>query len=290
MKPVLRAAWLAVALLGAGCATTSTVRDTPASPSPGHSRSGAEAHDNLNAVLWTQVSAEYGATTRSIYGAATDLLDRALADRRWDALPREERAGQRVEHLLPAIILDADETVIDNSPYQARLIERGERFQRETWESWVQERSAKPVPGALEFLRAAAQRGITVFYVTNRDAVDKRATEENLRALGFPMSDPEDVVLTINEDQGFGREKASRRRFIGEQYRVLMVFGDNLGDFVAGTRTGNDVRAGIADSYRDWWGSRWFMLPNPMYGGWESALLGDSEDHSRSRRRALRTR
>ena len=289
MRPVLRAVCLAVALLGAGCASTS-VRHDASLPPPAPASRGDHAHDNLNAVLWMQVSAEYAATTRSIYGAATSLLDRALADPTWDALPSEDRAGQRVEHLLPAIILDADETVIDNSPYQARLIERGERFHRDTWGPWTEERSARPVPGALAFLRAAAQRGITVFYVTNRNASEKRATEDNLRALGFPMSDPEDVVLTINEQQGFGREKRSRRRFIGEQYRVLMMFGDNLGDFVAGSRAGNDVRNGIADGYRDWWGTRWFMLPNPMYGGWENALLGDSDDHSLARRRALRTR
>ena len=292
MKPALRAIWLAATLTIVGCASTGSVREIPTSPGmPSSPRATAQgAHDNLNALLWMQQSAEYGATTRSIYGAATGLLDRALADRSWDALPREERAGQRVEHLMPAIILDADETVIDNSPYQARLIERGERFHRDTWGVWSEERAARPIPGALEFLRAAAQRGITVFYVTNRDVGDKRATEDNLRALGFPMSDPEDVVLTINEDQGWGREKNSRRRFIGEQYRVLMMFGDNLGDFVAGTRATTDIRNGIGEGYRDWWGTRWFMLPNPSYGGWENAILGESTDHSQARRRALRTR
>src|SRR5690606_28088913 len=134
---------------------------------------------------------------------------RALADASWDALPRGERGGQQVHHLPPAIILDADETVIDNSAYQARLVERNESFDPVTWEAFVNERRSRAIPGAVEFLRMAAQRGVTVFYVTNRSAAEKAATYDNLRALGFPMSDPEDTVLTIDELQGRSEEHTS---------------------------------------------------------------------------------
>lgn len=269
------------------------VRDDVSTPAPSRVVAGAThgAHDNLNAVLWMQTSIEYEASIRTVYNAAEEILDRALADRSWDALPPVERGGQRVENLPPAIILDADETVIDNSAYQARLIERGETFDAATWEAFVNERRSLALPGALEFLRAAAQRGVTVFYVTNRSAAEKPATYDNLRALGFPMSDPEDTVLTIDEAQGWGSDKSTRRQFVGERYRVLMLFGDNIGDFVDGHRgKSNPERSALVESFRGWWGERWFMLPNPSYGGWEGAITRGADDATQARRRALRTR
>ncbi|MCK9489706.1 MAG: acid phosphatase [Xanthomonadales bacterium] len=294
----IRAAAIGLAFLISACAGTGTATRTgpaapaatPSSPAAPAPAPGQGAHDNLNAVVWMQTAAEYRAATLSIFGAATALLDRALADPGWDALPPEERTGRRVENLLPAIIVDADEAVIDNSPYQARLIETGQAFDADTWYAWTQERRATAVPGALEFLRTAAQRGITVFYVTNRAASEKAATYDNLRALGFPLSDPEDTVLTIDENQGWSSEKRSRRQFVGEQYRVLMMFGDNLGDFVAGSRGHVQARAGQVQGHQGWWGTRWFMLPNPSYGGWESAVVGDAPDASARKRRALRSR
>lgn len=292
MKPTRHLA-LVLALLALAACGRGNVRDEAYAPAPGQPPvAGATfgAHDNLNAVLWMQVAAEYEASIRTVYNAAGDVLDRALADRGWDALPRSERGGQRVEHLPPAIILDADETVIDNSAYQARLIERGERFDAATWEAFVNERRSRALPGAVEFLRAAAQRGVTVFYVTNRSAAEKRATYDNLRALGFPMSDPEDTVLTIDESQGWASDKGTRRQFVGERYRVLMLFGDNLGDFLDGHRGSNPERSALIEGYRGWWGERWFMLPNPSYGGWEGAVIRGTDDHSAAKRRHLRTR
>lgn len=294
MKPIRNLA-LALVLTSLVACGHSHVRDErPYAPAPGRPVAAAtqvEAHNNLNAVLWMQVAAEYEASVRSVYGAAAEVLDRALADRSWDALPRDERGGQRVEHLPPAIILDADETVIDNSAYQARLIDRDETFDAATWEDFVNERRSRALPGAVEFLRAAAQRGVTVFYVTNRTAAEKPATYDNLRALGFPMSDPEDTVLTIDEAQGWSPEKGARRQFVGERYRVVMMFGDNLGDFLDGLRgKGNDERSAMMEAYRNWWGVRWFMLPNPSYGGWEGTATRGADDATAAKRRALRTR
>ncbi len=292
MKPIRNLALVLVLTSLVAC--RGNVRDESVTPVPNRpvaAASSADAHDNLNAVLWMQVAAEYEASIRSVFGAAADVLDRALADPDWDALPRNERGGQHVGHLPPAIILDADETVIDNSAYQARLIDRDEAFDAATWESFVNERRSRALPGALEFLRAAAQRGVTVFYVTNRSAAEKPATYDNLRALGFPMSDPEDTVLTIDEAQGWSPEKGARRQFVGERYRVMMLFGDNLGDFLDGLRgKSNPERSAMMESYRDWWGERWFMLPNPSYGGWESAITRGVDDPTAAKRRSLRTR
>lgn len=287
MKPV-RVVLLGMALAATlGCAGRE-VREAP--PAPMAAGRAALAHNNINAVVWMQMAAEYEAATRSIFGAASQTLDRALADPAWDALPPDERGGQRAEGLPPAIIVDADETVIDNSPYQARLIERNEAFDVATWTEWVEARKATAVPGALEFLRGVAQRGVTVFYVTNRSADAKRATYDNLRALGFPMSEPEDTVLTIDETQGWTSAKGTRRQFVGERYRVLMLMGDNLGDFIDGSAVNASARKALIEPYRAWWGSRWFMLPNPSYGGWEAAISRNADDPTRAKRAVLRSR
>lgn len=277
-----------LSLLAACAGGGATVRPDP-SPTR-TAATAAAAHENLNAVLWMQTAAEYEATARSVFAAATALLDSALADPRWDALPPAERGGQHIAHLPAAVIVDADETMVDNSAYQARLVEAGTRFAPETWAAWVEERRAGAVPGALEFARAAAQRGITVFYVTNRDAAGKAATLDNLRALGFPLSEPEDTVLTVDEAQGWGSAKGSRRQFVAERYRVLMMVGDNLGDFLDGYQASVAERAALMEPYRSWWGSRWFMLPNPTYGSWESALTRGADDPVQAKRRALRSR
>ncbi len=289
MRPIRHLA-LVLAMTALVACSRGQVRDGIGPPPDGRPPAGAQSHHNLNAVLWMQVAAEYEASVRTVYNAAAQVLDRALADASWDALPRGERGGQQVHHLPPAIILDADETVIDNSAYQARLVERNESFDPVTWEAFVNERRSRAIPGAVEFLRMAAQRGVTVFYVTNRSAAEKAATYDNLRALGFPMSDPEDTVLTIDELQGWGPEKGARRQFVGERYRVIMLFGDNLGDFLDGLRgRSNPERTALMAEYRDWWGERWFMLPNPSYGGWETAITRGADDPVAARRRALRT-
>ncbi|MBX3726087.1 MAG: acid phosphatase [Xanthomonadales bacterium] len=278
-------------LLAACSGGTANVRQVaPAAPAPSAASAVAGGHENLNAVLWMQTAAEYEATTRSVFAAATALLDTALADPRWDALPPAERGGQHIAHLPAAVIVDADETMVDNSVYQARLVVAGTRYAPDTWAAWVEERRAGVVPGALEFARAAAQRGITVFYVTNRDAAGKAATLDNLRALGFPMSEPEDTVLTVDEAQGWDSAKGSRRQFVGERYRVLMMVGDNLGDFLDGYQASVADRAALMEPFRGWWGSRWFMLPNPTYGSWESALTRGADDPVQAKRRALRSR
>jgi 5'-nucleotidase (lipoprotein e(P4) family) len=290
MKPIRIACLGLVLALTVGCASRE-VRESTATRDPlPPSAASSIAHDNVNAVVWMQTAVEYAATTRTVYAAAALQLNAALADPRWDALPPSERGGQRVEGLPPAIIVDADETVIDNSPYQARLVERGAMYDPASWSEWVETRSATAVPGALDFLRGAARRGITVFYVTNRSAQNKRATVDNLRALGFPLSEPEDTVLTVDESQGWTSAKGTRRQFVGERYRVLMMFGDNLGDFVDGYNVSVDERAALVEPYGQWWGTRWFMLPNPSYGSWEAAVTRGADDAHAAKRRILRSR
>ena len=281
-------ALLACSLALAGCQTVATVPTVPAAAAPVVvAAPRVPANDNLNAVNWMQRSAEYRAGAETIYRAATARLDTLLAERDEDALVPEER-GNSARGLPPAVVLDIDETVLDNSPYQARLIADDQEYADTTWDQWVEERKARAVPGALAFTQAAAKKGVTVFYVSNRAVHLKDATLANLKALGFPLKD-DSVFLGLGtfvpDCEQNGSEKLCRRKLVGMKYRVLMQFGDQLGDFVQVLSNTVADRQALVDKYAGWWGERWFMLPNPTYGSWEPALFDNDWHRSRDERR-----
>jgi acid phosphatase len=222
---------------------------------------------NLDATLWVQTAAEYRVIARSVYSRASEDLEVLLADSARTAV-LEQTGDYRT--LPPAVVLDVDETVLDNFPYQARLLETGESYSSATWAAWVEERAAMPVPGALEFTRQAADLGVTVFYVTNRRAHLEPATRDNLEALGFPLRTDVDVLLTRDDESS----KSPRRRAVASSYRILMLVGDDLGDFVDVEGLTSEERLDLTRRYSDYWGNRWHMLPNPTYGSWERALYG----------------
>ena len=293
-KASLTTTLLATALALAGCRTVPAPADAPQPAAPAQA---VPADDNLNAVLWLQRSVEYRALSETVFRAAAERLDAALADPAWDALvPAERAAAGAASKLPPAIILDIDETVLDNSAYQARLVVDGQEFADPAWEAWVEERKAVPVPGAAAFTRAAADKGITVFYISNRLATQTDATLHNLRSQGLPVKDG-GVFLGLGmevpgcEQKGSG--KTCRRQLVGRGHRVLMQFGDQLGDFVQPSANTPAKHDALHAEYRTWFGERWWVLPNPTYGAWEPAQFnGDwslPRDERRQRKRdALR--
>ena len=232
-------------------------------------------HETLNAVVWMQQSAEYEAAARQAYAAAQLELNEALADSTRSALPSRGLAYPG------AVILDVDETVLDNSPYQARLVRVDAMFERDSWNAWVREEVARPVPGALGFTRAAAAAGVQVFYVTNRSADLELATRNNLVAAGFPVSDAEDVILTRGERPEWSGDKASRREYVQSRYRVLVLVGDDLNDFVTADRATREERAALVEENADRWGRSWILLPNPIYGSWERLVNRDAGARTR---------
>ncbi len=249
------------------------------------------ANDNLNAVLWIQRSQEYRANSLQTWRAAAAQLDRALADRSWTALLPEEGGSHQSAALKPAVVVDVDETVLDNSPYQARLVRNGGSYDDATWDAWVAEGKAGAVPGAVEFAKAAAAKGVTMIYITNRTEHMKDVTLANLRRLGFPVAG-DDVYLGLDKYvpgcEQEGSEKACRRQLVAQKYRVLMQFGDQLSDFgaiSANTQAGRDA---LLQAHQDWFGQRWWMLSNPTYGGWEPAQFNNAWSLPESERRAAK--
>lgn len=242
-------------------------------------------HETLDATLWIQTSVEYRAVAQQAYVAAARGLDEALADSGWTAAL--EQTGE-YEALPPAIILDVDETVLDNSPESARRIRSGAVFDTSSWYPWVREARAAPVPGASAFLAAAHEKGVTVYYVTNRDAVNEEATRRNLAQAGLPLEEDLDTILTRGERPEWRTDKGSRRAFVARDHRILLLVGDNLEDFVSGARASLAEREALRLRYSGYWGRRWIVLPNPMYGSWADALTGFRR--GLSAREALETR
>jgi acid phosphatase len=243
-------------------------------------------HDSLVAVAWVQTSAEFRATALQAYQAAATQLERALADKSWTAAV--EQTGD-FSGLPPAIIVDVDETVLDNSAYQARLVASGGEFEPSTWGAWVDERKATAIPGAVEFLGAAARQGVRVFYVSNRDAAQAEATRDNLARLGFPDSDDLETLYFRDPAKGW-KDKHPRRAEVAKTHRVIFVFGDNLFDFEEKDRATRTERDAIVDQRGAWWGTRWFIVSNPMYGSWDDALFEYDRAKTAAEKQTLRRR
>lgn len=272
----------AVLVLLSACAS----QPTPATGvlAPESLQTVVAASDNkLDATLWMQQSAEYEAALLGSYALARQQLDLALADPDWDAMPTGERKVPAIG-LPPAVIADADETLIDNSAFQARSIRaQNTDFNYGAWLSWVSERRARALPGALAFYRYAAEQGVSVYFVSNRDdPAERAATLDNLRALGFPVADDGSNVMLRGDSRAPSRDKGERRTWISERHRVLLMLGDNLGDFLDGIAISPRARHTLVERYRPRWGRQWIMLPNPSYGSWESAILRECGERAKT--------
>lgn len=227
--------------------------------------------DDLNAVLWVQTAVEYRANSLQAYALAARVLDEALADPGWTAFLGQT---EDFEDLPPAIILDIDETVLDNSYYAARLTLDHQTYVEDSWDDWVLQEDATPVPGAVEFINYAASRGVAVFYITNRRAHLEEATRNNLAEIGVSLDESSDRLLLRGEIPAWeSSDKTPRWENVAAEHRILMMFGDNMGDFTAAGEGSVAERLAFAEVHRDYWGTKWITLANPTYGSFIGAIL-----------------
>jgi 5'-nucleotidase (lipoprotein e(P4) family) len=238
-------------------ATVSTVAQQGAQPQT----QIADNEYQVGAILWMQKAAEYRALCYQAFNWARKTLDEDEKTRK--KLPRGERKKPR------AVVVDIDETVLDNSPAQAFGIKNRRAFNLPDWYAWGEMRKARAIPGAVEFANYAKSKNVRIFYVSNRDEVQKQATIENLKAVGFPDISAENVLLREKES---GKEPR-RQAVLQKGYRTVLLLGDNLNDFSAAfERKSVAERFAETDKIRDLWGGKFIVLPNAMYGDWESAI------------------
>ena len=211
---------------------------------------------NVLAVLWTTTSAEYRALCYQCYNLATVQLQQALAKYKKSDKPL-------------AVVVDCDNTVLFDGPFQAYLIERGINYNSKDWARYVNEANLMPVPGALEFLQFAAKNNCEVFYVPNRKKkTELDGTIKNLSKYNFPFVDEKHLLLRTDSSN-----KQPRFDEIAKTYNIVLYIGDNLNDMPIGTDINDGKkRVQIIDSRKADFGSKFIVLPNPMYGGWENSL------------------
>lgn len=239
--------------------------------------------DLLNAELWMQRSVEYKANSLAVYALGRIQLDKALAEKTWTAAT--EQTGN-YQDLPPAVVLDLDETAMDNSAYQAGLVTTNGEFSPKSWDAWVKAEKATAVPGAVEFTQYAESKGVKVFYVTNRNADQEEPTRRNAQALGFPMGGNVDTFLMSKEKPDWGSAKGTRRAYIAKDYRIVLLFGDNFGDFSDAYNGSEADRLKAFEAAKEHFGRDWLMLANPGYGSFESAPFGHNFKLSADEKRA----
>lgn len=237
----------------------------------------ADTHESLNAGLWIQTAAEYAASTTQAYRVAMDNLDRALGDPHWSAAL--EQQGDFAA-LPPAVLLDIDQTVLDNSGYNTQLILENEVHTMDRFSAWC-EAFAPAIPGVKPFMDHAVARGVTIIYYSARPESLRDCTTRNLLEYGLPLADQ--ALLLLNDGTSETR-KARQRRDLAGRYHILLIVGDNLDDFVSGSRDEPAARRTLAKQHASRWGREWIILPNPVYGHWEASVYDFDRSLSRDER------
>lgn len=220
------------------------------------------AEQNIMAVAWYQTSAEAKALYLQGYNSAKDKLDEKL----------KHHKGKKK----PAIVLDLDETVLDNSPYQAYASLKHKTFP-EGWHEWIATGNAKPVYGSKEFLKYADKKGVEIFYVSDRDQKeDFKGTLKNMKDLNMPQADKEHILLKGENEKG----KTERREKVRKNHDLIMLFGDNILDFDEPKESTLKSRTDFVTKHKKDFGDKYIIFPNPMYGSWEATLYGGNFDQT----------
>lgn len=226
------------------------------------SQSKTELEQLLIATLWFQTSAEARACYYQAFRYAKEKLDEIVESK------------EQAQNL--AVIVDLDETVLDNSPYFAELIKRDIMYPH-LWNEWVNLSNAKVTPGAREFLHYAAhQKNINIFYITNRSEKTRYETLKNLQRLKFPQATDEHLLMRIKDS-----DKELRRQIVENDYEVVMLLGDNLNDFSSIFRDKSaEKRCALVDSLQGQFGQEYMILPNPIYGDWLDSIFNFTNNMS----------
>jgi 5'-nucleotidase (lipoprotein e(P4) family) len=230
------------------------------------SNGSTNCNTSESAILWQQTAAEYEALCHQAFNSGLFWIERQATD--------EISQGKPL-----AVIMDIDETVLDNSPYNARLIEENSSYDYESWYNWSKQSSAKLIPGVKNFIESLREINIEVFFISNRSIEELEFTIENFRKESLAVE--EDHFLLRSDD----KSKINRRQQVFDTHEVIMLVGDNLADFNENFDQENftvSSRKEIINEFREEFGKKFIILPNVMYGDWESALEEEDPNYPNS--------
>ena len=218
------------------------------------------SRENTMGTLWYQNAAEVDALYQQGYNVATNKLKELLKQ------PTDKPYS---------IVLDIDETVLSNIPFQVKMIKDGTAFNPKLWDEWVQKAEAKPVAGAKEFLQFADKNKVQIYYISDRTDAQVDATIKNLEAQGLPVQGRDHLMFKKEGD----KSKEGRRQEVLKHTNLVMLFGDNLVDFTEFSTKSEEDRDKMFEQLKAEFGDKFIIFPNPMYGSWESAVYkGEKKD------------
>ena len=202
----------------------------------------------------------------------------------WAELRVEMNLQNNNSEIKKAVVVDIDETMLDNSPFETYCINTGKGYSGETWGNWTSKIEAKPLPGAVEFSKYAESNGVEVFYISNRSIDEFDVTLKNLQKENFAFADSAHLLLKTNTSS-----KKERRSLVKENYEIILLIGDNLGDFseIFEDRSFN-YGFDEVEKYKSDFGDKFIVLPNPMYGSWENAVFENNRDLTNEEKYTLR--
>lgn len=225
-------------------------------------------------INWMQQSGEYQALAHQAFNMAKIAFDNAKVTK-----------GKK-----KAVVVDLDETMVDNSLYAGWQVKNHKPFDGESWTRWVNARQTQAIAGAVEFNNYVNSHKGTMFYVSNRkDSGEKAATIDDMKELGF--SGVSEQTLFLKKDKS---NKTPRFEEIEKQgYEIVLYLGDNLNDFGDATyKKSNAERRDFVNANKEKFGKQFIVLPNPNYGDWEGGLdknyyKGDAKSRLNIRHNAI---
>ena len=218
------------------------------------------SRENTMGALWYQNAAEVDALYQQGYNVATNKLKELLKQ------PTDKPYS---------IVLDIDETVLSNIPFQVKMVKDGTAFNPKLWDEWVQKAEATPVAGAKEFLQFADKNKVQIYYISDRTDSQVDATIKNLEAQGLPVQGRDHLMFKKEGD----KSKEGRRQEVIKHTNLVMLFGDNLVDFAEFSTKSEADRDKMFEQLKAEFGDKFIIFPNPMYGSWESAVYqGEKKD------------
>jgi 5'-nucleotidase (lipoprotein e(P4) family) len=208
---------------------------------------------SILALNWMQNSGEYDALCLQAFSLAKLRFDQALAKK----------------HNKPiAVVVDVDETIVDNMPFNAGLVGTTKSYSSKRWNQWVRAEQATSLEGSVDFFKHVVKSGAEVFYITNRSEDTRVATAANLKALGFPMVDDTHLILKTTTSS-----KIARRAKVAKTHEIVLLMGDSLDDFNGiFEHKSKDDRKKTVKNHSTLFGTKFIVLPNPVYGAWEQSI------------------